>query len=103
MSKINSRSKGQRGEREIVATLQEVIDRIYGPHDTERPILQRNTIQSDRGGYDLVGLPWFAPEVKHCETFQLDKWWAQCLRQAKQNQFPALFYRRNHIPWRVRC
>lgn len=100
--KINSRSKGQRAEREIVKILQPVIDEVSREAGVPSPQLQRNTIQSDKGGYDLVGLAWLAPEVKHCETFQLENWWKQTLRQAKPEQVPVLFYRRNQIPFRVR-
>ena len=75
-----ARSKGQRGEREIVALLQAVVNEVYTAYNRkvistteselvqyrtlEVPLLQRNTIQSDRGGYDIVGLDWLAPEVK---------------------------------------
>jgi len=113
-----ARSKGQRGEREIVALLQAVVNEVYTAYNRkvistteselvqyrtlEVPLLQRNTIQSDRGGYDIVGLDWLAPEVKRCETYQLSTWWQQCRAQAKPHQTPVLFYRRNNVPWRVR-
>ena len=99
--KINSRSKGQRAEREVVKILQPVIDELSRETGVSTPQLQRNTIQSDKGGFDLVGLDWLALEVKHCETFQLEKWWDQTLRQAK-GKVPVLFYRRNQISFRVR-
>jgi len=103
MSKrINSRSKGQRGEREIVKILQEVADEIYKRHGLEPPLIERNQNQTNKGGYDLNGLDdIIAPEVKLCQTFQLDKWWGQAVRQAHNNE-PVLFYRKNRHPWRVR-
>ena len=110
MSGLMSRNKGKRSEREIVNLLQPIITSVYDDHiketgyvDTSReaPILQRNSIQSDRGGYDIVGLDWIAIEVKHQETFNLNDWWKQTVRQAKA-KMPVLFYRKNNVAWRVR-
>ena len=99
---INSRSKGQRGEREIVKFLQEIANDIYPTYNLTAPLIERNQNQSWRGGYDIVGLDdIIAPEVKLCQTYQLDKWWQQAVRQANKNE-PVLFYRRNRTPWRVR-
>lgn len=101
-----ARRKGQRGEREIVDLLQavvnEVYSRVYMTSTEHIPLLQRNTLQSDRGGYDIVGLDWLAPEVKRCETLNLKEWWLQCKAQAKPHQTPVLFYRSNGQKWRVR-
>lgn len=133
-----ARSKGQRGEREVAALLQAVVNEVYqaaGHHvltEAEReawrscgkaaslaattiPQIQRNTIQSDRGGFDLVGLDWLAIEVKRCETLQVESWWAQCKRQAGPiltmltppalvgyRKEPVLMYRQNHGQWHVR-
>lgn len=98
-----ARNKGKRGERGVIDLLQPVIEeacRLCAVDDV--PLLQRNTLQSDRGGFDICGLEWLAPEVKNCETFQLDKWWQQACRQTKKGQTTVLFYKRNHVPWRVR-
>lgn len=102
MAKINSRSKGQRGEREVVKILQAAADEVYGYFNEEPPFFERNQMQSNNGGYDIIGLDWLAPEVKHCETLQLEKWWKQTLRQCGKNQTPVLFYRKSHVKWRVR-
>lgn len=98
-----SLNKGKRGEREIVKALQPIVDKVYTdyPQLGAPPNLQRNTLQSDRGGFDLVGLDWLAPEVKFQETMALNSWWAQTARQANSKQTPVLFYRRSRVAWRV--
>jgi hypothetical protein len=111
---LNSRAKGQRGEREIVKIFVEIMAGIevelmksypVGSHEIV-PLLskniQRNHMQVDRGGFDLAGVPLLAPEVKFCETFLLNEWWQQTVRQAKSGEYPVLFYRRTRVPWRVR-
>ncbi len=111
MSK-KSRDKGKRGERLIIDWLQPICDaeveaynRRTG-HDIKPIILQRNTVQSDRGGSDLCGLPWLAAEVKNCETQTpglFRDWWAQTVTQAAQwGGVPVLFYTRARQPIRVR-
>lgn len=101
MSGLLSRNKGKRSEREVVHLLQPVIDEVYASRGISIPILQRNTIQSDRGGFDIVGLDWLAIEVKHQEANNVNGWWTQTVQQAGK-KMPVLFYRRNHAPWRVR-
>jgi hypothetical protein len=69
------------------------------------PVLQRNTLQSDRGGMDITGLPWLALEIKHVEGVNnhlLREWWDQCTEQAGHGQVPVLAYKRNNSPFRVR-
>lgn len=100
MSGSRSRNKGKRGEREVIGLMQLAIFEVYQAHGLECPRLQRNTLQSDRGGFDIVGIEWLALEVKYQETLHLDQWWAQTLRQA-QDKEPVLIYRSNHQPWRV--
>lgn len=96
------RNKGKRGEREVIAYLQPVLNKVYGQAGLEPPQLQRNALQCDSGGCDVVGLDWMAPEVKYCETLVLPKWWRQAEQQAKPHQMPVLFYRRNGMKWRVK-
>ncbi len=94
--------KGKRGEREVVKLLQPIIDRVYSEFGIEDiPSLQRNTLQSDKGGYDLVGLDWIAIEVKHQEQFNINGWWKQTVAQAKKGQQPTLFYRKNFVAFNV--
>jgi hypothetical protein len=96
-----SRNKGKRGEREVIAMLQPVVSEVYEGYGMEAPKLQRNTLQSDGGGFDVVGLDWLALEVKYQETVKLDAWWAQTLAQAKPTQCPVLIYRQNKVKWKV--
>lgn len=102
---LNARSKGQRGEREVIDLLQPHVDEVSQYNQVEPPLLQRNTLQSDQGGFDIVGLPGFALEVKRVETDQpgqVAKWWEQSVRQAGKDLEPVLFYRQNSRPWKVR-
>lgn len=100
MSGTRSRNKGKRGEREVIGLMQLTIFEVYQAHGLECPRLQRNTLQSDQGGFDIVGIDWLAVEVKYQEKPQLGKWWAQTLRQA-QGKEPVLFFRSNRQDWRV--
>lgn len=96
--------KGKRAEREIVKLLQPIIDKVYGEAGiigNDFPVLQRNTLQSDKGGYDIVGLDWLAIEVKHQEQLSINTWWQQTLKQTKSGQMPTLFYRKNNVKWKV--
>lgn len=102
-----SRNKGKRGEREVIALLQPVVTKAYkrkGYPESEIPRLQRNTMQSDGGGFDIHGLEWLALEVKYQETLCLPAWWRQTCRQAKVSSrlTPVLAYRRSREPWRFR-
>lgn len=100
-----SRNKGKRGEREIIAILQPVVTEAYktrGYPDDWVPVLKRNTMQSDGGGFDIHGLEWCALEVKRAETLCLPAWWRQTLRQAGETKHPVLAYRQNGNPWRFR-
>ena len=101
MSKY-SRDKGKRGEREVIHILQPIINKVCDYNNIERIILQRNTLQSDRGGYDIVGLDDFAIEVKRVEKLYVKRWWEQAQRQAKGSQIPVLFYRQSRKPWTVK-
>lgn len=97
-----SRDKGKRAEREVVRELQPVLDRIAARHGIDAERLKRNTMQSDGGGFDIHGIRWMAPEVKHHETFALNSWWKQTVEQASPTQEPVLFYRKNNVKFRVR-
>lgn len=98
-----SLNKGKRGEREVVKLLQPIVDKSYSlyPHFGEPPRMQRNTLQSDRGGYDIVGLEWMALEVKYQETLNVNQWWKQTIRQSGADQEPVLIYRQSYKPWTV--
>ena len=103
--KINSRSKGIRGERLVIDWLQPIVDATVAKLGATPVLLQRNTIQSDVGGVDIVGLDWLAPEVKNCAKdtpAMVEGWWAQAKGQAADGQVPVLFYKTGRRPFRIR-
>lgn len=107
--RINVRAKGQRGEREVVKLLQEVVDKVRRRFGAEPLVLQRNSLQAHLGGADIHGLDGFAIEVKVQEAENIPGWWRQAIQQAEalsrpnRTPFvPVLFYRRNGRPWSVK-
>lgn len=100
--KINARTKGKAGEREAInKVIQPVVDKVTKLLNLEPITIARNLQQSDSGGYDLIGLSWYAFEIKRCEALNLTAWWAQTTRQAAADQVPILLYRKNRMKWRV--
>lgn len=88
-----SRSKGARGEREVVNMLREVL-----PHED----IARNLQQSINGGSDVILVPFYI-EVKKAKKLLLDKWWEQTLEQLPESHFtPVLVYKKDYAPWRAR-
>ena len=77
-------SKGKRGEREVCDELQPIVDTVATSLGMAAPRIRRNLQQSGDGGEDIIGLPWYAIEVKRCETLALDRWWQQCVTQARR-------------------
>lgn len=90
---INSRAKGQRGEREAIGILQPIVNQVYSLYNVDIPVLQRNTLQSDQGGYDVVGLAWLALEVKAQENVSIVRYWNQALAQAAPHQEPIVLFK----------
>lgn len=97
-----SRDKGKRGERQVIKLLKPIVDRVYLKYGIDPPLLQRNLLQSDCGGFDVYGLDWMALEVKWQEDYAIPMWWRQTLSQCGEDQVPVLFYRRSRVPWTVR-
>jgi hypothetical protein len=101
MAGNQSRNKGANAEREIVRMLQPIVDKIYKVYDMEEiPLLERNTLQCNKGGSDIAGLEWMALEIKRQETLDLDKWWEQSRAATKKGQTTILLYRQNGRKWR---
>ena len=103
----SSRAKGATGEREFARALEELIGIK----------LVRNLEQSRRGGHDLIppqdaagpvaeALGRLAVEVKRyasAPSGSVSKWWLQAVGQGEAvNLWPALAYRADRQPWRVR-
>lgn len=108
----NSREKGARAEREIVAILHNLMAKIEGEVATSHGIeathsenVRRTAKPMFSKGRDVEGVPELCIEIKHVEANLIEKHWEQCLRQQKEppaGRFPVLFYKKNHRPWRVR-
>lgn len=105
MTGLTGQNKGKRGEREIKDQFIEVMQEVEaalcvsGLYSDE---VKRNTLQSDRGGADLVGIPLLSIEIKRQETITINPWWTQTVAQANKNKaMPVLIYRQSRKPWRV--
>lgn len=84
------RSKGARGELEVAKMFNADLNLN----------VKRNLMQTGSGGYDLVGIPLFALEVKRHETLSIGTWWKQALKQGKDTgRMPILMYRRSREQW----
>lgn len=100
MTGKSSRDKGQRGEREVIAILQTIVNDVCGD---KAATLCRNLVQTRDGGHDILGLSDLKIEVKYQETLHLDEWWSQARSQCHwATDIPILIYRRSRVPWRVR-
>ncbi|MBG6289510.1 hypothetical protein I5I61_18810 [Pseudomonas nitroreducens] len=92
----NSRAKGARAELEFAGLC----------FDNLGIKVERNLEQSRAGGYDLNGLPGWAPEVKaRADTpgrAELLAMWAQALEQAlRYNAKPVLALKVNRRGWTI--
>lgn len=103
---INPRTKGKKGEQDIktafVIIMTAVEKKLWKKGVSDK--VKRNTLQSDRGGDDIVGIPLLSVEVKRHENLSaINTWWAQCKRSASRDKLmPVLIYRQNRKPWSVR-
>jgi len=90
---IDSRKKGQVGEREVAQILRDELGLEIRRNWAE---------QSHHGGVDLVGIPGWALEVKRARVARLNDWWIQTTVQAAQAKArPALIYRLDRQDWKV--
>lgn len=85
MAKINSKQKGKRGERIVAKKLQE-----YG-YDARRG----QQYAGIHGDADVVGLPHVHIEVKFTERLNVWNALAQSIRDAKENEVPTVFFKKN--------
>ena len=89
---MNSKQKGNRGERELAEEL-----RKYG-YDTRRGH-QFNGLTDEA---DVVGVPGLHIECKRVEKgLNLEMALAQSTRDAKGEEVPVVIHRRNHEQWKV--
>lgn len=87
---INSRAKGAKGERELANKLKE-----YGYN------CRRGQQFSGLEGEDVVGLDYIHIECKRVEKLNIDEALKQSKRDAKDNQIPGVFHRKNGEKWKV--
>lgn len=89
--KINSRNKGKRGELE----LSHILNR-YG-FDTRRG----QQYCGANGDADVVGVPYLHIECKRVENLNLTKALQQAIADSKDEEYPAVFHRKNGEEWKV--
>lgn len=88
---MNSRNKGAAGERELAAKLRE-----YG-YQCRRG----QQYSGANGDADVTGLPGIHIECKRVEKLNLYDAMAQSARDAKEDEVPAVFHRKNNKEWLV--
>jgi Holliday junction resolvase len=88
---INSKKKGKEGELELAHKLKE-----YG-YDAKRSV-QYN---GKDGQADVLGLPHIHIECKRVEKLNIYDAIAQAKRDAKNDDKPAVFHRKNRSNWLV--
>lgn len=88
---MNSKQKGNRGERELAALL-----RDYG-YTARRGQQYCGT----SGEADVIGLPGIHIEVKRVEKLNIHEAMRQSIRDARQGELPVVMHRRNRTPWLV--
>ena len=88
---MNSKEKGKKGERELARKLKE-----YG-YDCRRG----QQFCGANGDADVVGLPKIYIECKRVERLNLYDAMAQAKSDAKADEIPAVFHRKNNCKWLV--
>lgn len=88
---MNSRNKGAAGERELAALLRE-----YG-YQARRG----QQYAGANGDADVVGLPGIHIECKRVERLNLQDAYDQAKRDARPDEIPAVFHRKNYCDWLV--
>ena len=92
MAKINSKQKGKRGELEIAHILQD-----YGYTEARRS----QQFAGMNGDADVVGLPGIHIECKRVQALNLDKAMEQAESDAREDEMPTVWHRKDRQPWRV--
>lgn len=90
---INSKSKGKRGELEICQELKK-----YG-YDCRRTVQYNG--KADEGEADILGLKGLRIEVKRVEKLNIYNAIDQAKRDAKNDDMPTVFHRKNRCNWLV--
>lgn len=90
---INSKQKGKRGELEFCREL-----RKYG-YDCERTVQYNG--KADEGEADVKGLYGIHAEIKRVERLNIYDAMEQAKRDAKNDDAPMVFHRKNRSNWLV--
>lgn len=88
---MNSRRKGKDGELELAGILKK-----YG-YSCRRS----QQYCGSSGDADVIGLPGIHIECKRVEALNIDKAMAQSRSDAKEDEIPAVFHRKNRQGWKV--
>lgn len=88
---MNSRRKGAAGERELANKLKD-----YG-YSARRG----QQYCGANGDADVVGLPGIHIECKRVEKLNLYDAMSQSVKDAMENEIPAVFHRKNNCEWLV--
>ena len=88
---VNSREKGKRYERHVAS-----LFRAEG-YDSRRG----QQFCGANGDADVVGLPGIHIECKRVEHLNIYTAMSQAKADAKMNELPAVFHRKNHCEWLV--
>ena len=88
---MNSRNKGKAGELELSKKLRE--------HGFE--CRRGQQFAGANGDADVVGLPGIHIECKRVEKLNIYDAIDQSRRDARSNELPAVFHRKNHCDWLV--
>lgn len=104
----NPRTKGQTGERQVMAIFNDVVDAVRRERDLpefeqiDKPF-QRNQNQSAVGGDDLTNPYGLSIEVKNQASLSVGAWWKQCLASADRpaGGIPIVVYKISRKGWHV--
>lgn len=96
--------KGKRAERAVASILNPILERVCQEEGVDPIKLQRNLVQTQQGGHDLVGVDWLAIEIKHHKQVSLPAWWRQTCGQAGCDEtgtpIPNRIYREPVLIWK---
>ena len=91
--RINSKRKGKTGELEFCRVMKN-----YG-YELKRSVQYNG--KHDEGQPDVVGLDYIHCEIKRVEKLNLYDAILQAKRDAKKDQMPTVFHRKNNFKWLV--
>ena len=94
MSGRMSRNKGKAGERELAKRLSQILK-----------VEARRAQQycGAAGDADVLGVPGIHVESKRCESGSMYKWIEQAVSDAKADDVPVVFHRKNGKQWLFIC